>query len=69
MVEEFEHLVAESVGCKHAVAVNSGTGGLHLVMKSLNIGPGDEVITTPFSFIASSNAILFVGATSGRCRG
>ena len=63
MVEEFEHLVAESVGCRHAVAVNSGTGGLHLVMKSLNIGPGDEVITTPFSFIASSNAILFVGAT------
>jgi len=62
-VEEFEHLVGEYVGARHAVAVNSGTSGLHLVMKALNIGPGDEVITTPFSFIASSNAILFVGAT------
>ncbi|MFO0858913.1 MAG: DegT/DnrJ/EryC1/StrS family aminotransferase [Phycisphaerales bacterium] len=63
MVEEFEKELAARVGTRHAVAVNSGTSGLHLVMKSLNIGPGDEVITTPFSFVASSNAILFVGAT------
>lgn len=63
MVEEFEQAVAARVGVRHAVAVNSGTSGLHLVMKALNIGPGDEVVTTPFSFIASANAILFVGAT------
>src|SRR5690242_4877103 len=63
MQERFEKLVASRVGCRHAVAVSSGTCGLHLVMKGLGIGPGDEVITTPFSFIASSNCILFVGAT------
>lgn len=63
MVERFEAELAARVGVRHAVAVNSGTSGLHLVMRALNIGPGDEVITTPFSFIASANAILFVGAT------
>lgn len=63
MVEQFEGLVAARAQCRHAVAVNSGTSGLHLVLRSLNVGPGDEVITTPFSFIASSNCILFVGAT------
>lgn len=62
-VERFEALVAKQAGCRHGIAVNSGTSGLHLMMKALNIGPGDEVITTPFSFIASANAILFVGAT------
>ncbi len=61
-VEQFESLVAARVKRQHAVAVNSGTSALHLVMEGLGIGPGDEVITTPFSFIASSNAILFVGA-------
>ena len=61
-VEEFERAVAGRVGRHHAISVNSGTGGLHLVLKALNIGPGDEVITTPFSFIASSNCILMVGA-------
>ncbi|CAG0970227.1 perosamine synthetase [Phycisphaerales bacterium] len=63
MVEQFETLVATRAQCRYGVAVNSGTSGLHLVLQSLNIGPGDEVITTPFSFIASSNCILFVGAT------
>ena len=62
LVPEFEALVAARAGCRHAVAVSSGTCGLHLVMRSLNIGPGDEVITTPFSFIASANCILFVNA-------
>ncbi|MBX3322178.1 MAG: DegT/DnrJ/EryC1/StrS family aminotransferase [Phycisphaeraceae bacterium] len=62
MVERFEQLVAERVGCGHAVAVNSGTSGLHLALLALGIGPGDEVITTPFSFVASANCILFVGA-------
>ena len=63
MQEEFERLVAERAGCSHAVAVSSGTAGLHAVLLALGIGPGDEVVTTPFSFIASSNAILMVGAT------
>lgn len=63
MVEEFEALVARRSGRRRAVAVNSGTSGLHLALAALGIGPGDEVITTPFSFIASSNCILFVGAT------
>jgi len=63
MVEQFEQELAAKVGTRHAVAINSGTSGLHLIMRALNIGPGDEVITTPFSFVASSNAILFVGAT------
>ncbi len=60
---KFEVLVADRVGCRHAVAVSSGTAGLHLILAALGIGPGDEVITTPFSFVASANAILFVGAT------
>lgn len=63
VVEQFETLMASRTGRLWGVAVNSGTSGLHLVMESLNIGPGDEVITTPFSFIASANCILFVGAT------
>jgi len=59
----FEQLVAERAGRRHGVAVSSGTAGLHLLLESLGIGPGDEVITTPFSFIASANCILMVGAT------
>lgn len=59
---QFEEMVAERAGRRHGVAVSSGTAGLHLVLLSLGIGPGDEVITTPFSFIASANCILYVGA-------
>lgn len=59
----FEEMVAERTGRRHGVAVSSGTAALHMVLKSLDIGPGDEVITTPFSFIASANCILMVGAT------
>jgi perosamine synthetase len=58
----FEELVADLTKRRHAVAVSSGTAGLHLALLALGIGPGDEVITTPFSFIASANCILFVGA-------
>lgn len=58
-VKEFEKKIADYVGTKYAVAVNSGTSGLHLCVKSLGIKDGDEVITTPFSFIASANCILF----------
>jgi perosamine synthetase len=63
MAERFEKLVAARAGCRRGIAVSSGTSGLHLVMRALGIGPGDEVITTPFSFIASTNCILYVGAT------
>ncbi|WP_422445602.1 DegT/DnrJ/EryC1/StrS family aminotransferase [Thermoanaerobacterium sp. DL9XJH110] len=58
-IEEFEKEFASYIGVKHAIGVNSGTSGLHLLIKSFNIAEGDEVITTPFSFIASSNCILF----------
>jgi perosamine synthetase len=63
VVEQFEKALAARAGCTQGVAVNSGTSGLHIALKALNIGPGDEVITTPFSFVASANCILMVGAT------
>lgn len=63
MNEQFESMVAQRAGCRYGVSCSSGTSGLHLIMKAMNIGPGDEVITTPFSFVASSNCMLFVGAT------
>jgi len=59
MIERFERLVADFAGVKYTVAVNSGTSALHLILRSLGLHGGDKVITTPFSFIASSNAILF----------
>lgn len=62
-VEAFEKKFAEFVGTKYAVGVSSGTAGLHLALIAAGITEGDEVITSPFSFIASSNAILYVGAT------
>ncbi|MGD9676502.1 MAG: DegT/DnrJ/EryC1/StrS family aminotransferase, partial [Candidatus Bipolaricaulia bacterium] len=55
----FEEAAATYVGVRHAVAVNSGTSALHILVRSLGLGEGDEVITTPFSFIASTNCILF----------
>ena len=60
--EQFEQLVADRTDNLHGVAVSSGTAGLHLVLLALGIGPGDEVITTPFSFVASANCILMAGA-------
>lgn len=59
---EFEKAIAKFAGVKYAVAVNSGTSGLHLIILALGIKEGDEVITTPFSFISSSNCILYEGA-------
>lgn len=59
---EFEKKFAKKIGTKYACAVSSGTAGLHLAMLACGIGAGDEVITTPFSFVASANAILYVGA-------
>lgn len=61
-VEEFERKFASYLGVKHAIAVCNGTAALHLALLAHGIGSGDEVITTPFSFIASSNSILFTGA-------
>jgi perosamine synthetase len=59
---EFEAEIAHYVGTRHAVGVSSGTAGLHLCVRALAIGPGDEVITSPFSFVASANCILYEGA-------
>ncbi len=59
---EFEKKFAKKIGVKYACAVSSGTAGLHLALLACDLGPGDEVITTTFSFVASANAILYVGA-------
>lgn len=61
-VEEFEKVFAKYIGRKRAVAVNSGTSGLFLCMLALDIGQGDEVITTPFTFVASATSIMMAGA-------
>ena len=58
-LEEFERNIADYANAKYAVAVNSGTSGLHLCIRALGLKAGDEVITTPFSFIASANVLLF----------
>lgn len=60
-VEDFERDFAIYTNQKYAVAVNSGTSGLHLAVRAMGWKAGDEIITTPFSFIASSNALLFEG--------
>jgi len=57
--EAFEAACAAVAGRRHGIAVNSGTSGLHLCVRGLGIGAGDEVITTPFSFISTTNCILF----------
>ncbi len=62
-IDEFEAALAQRAGCKYGIAVNSGTSGLHLCVKALGLGPGDEVITTPFSFVATTNCVLFENAT------
>ena len=59
---DFEKTFCELTGAKHAVSVNSGTAGLHLCVRAAGIGAGDLVITTPFSFVASTNALLFENA-------
>lgn len=64
VVEEFEHGFADLHEVRHAIAVNSGTTALVAAMQALELGPGDEVITTPFTFVATLNAILEAGATA-----
>lgn len=66
-IKEFERKIADYNGVAHAIAVNSGTSGLHIVIKAYGIKKGDEVITTPFSFIASANCIIYEGATPVFC--
>ena len=61
-IEAFEKLFCNYSGAKRAIGVNSGTAGLHLCVRAASIGPGDLVLTTPFSFVASANVILFESA-------
>src|SRR5271168_4902180 len=61
-VERFESTFADYCGCRHAVAVNSGTSALHLALIAAGVGPGDEVITTAMTFVATVAAITYVGA-------
>jgi perosamine synthetase len=63
-LEEFEATFTHLTGVEHAIAVSSGTAGLHLAMLALGIGTGDEVIVPSFTFIAAANAIRYVGATA-----
>jgi perosamine synthetase len=59
MVERFEEMFAEVVGAPYAAAVSSGTAGLHLLARAAAVGPGDEVVTSPYSFAASANCFLY----------
>lgn len=61
-VESFERAFSEYVGARHAVAFSSGTAALHAAAHAAGLGPGDELLTTPLSFVASANCALFVGA-------
>jgi len=61
-VAQFEKDFAKYCGAEHCIAYNSGTSALHIAMMLLNVGPGDEVITTPMTFVATSWAISYVGA-------
>ena len=58
-VPAFEHAFAAWLGAEHACAVSSGTAGLHLGLRAVGVSEGDEVVTSPFSFVASANAVLF----------
>ena len=61
-IQAFEKTFTDFTGLRHAVGVNSGTAGLHLCVRAAGIGPGDVVLTTPFSFVASTNVLLFENA-------
>jgi len=61
--QRFEEKFAQYIGAKHAVAVASCTAALHLILESLGVGPGDEVITSPYTFASTVTSILYTGAT------
>ena len=61
-VAEFERMFAARVGAAHASAVSSGTAGLHLALRAVGVESGDEVVTSPLSFVASANAVVYEGA-------
>nr|MBI9082617.1 UDP-4-amino-4,6-dideoxy-N-acetyl-beta-L-altrosamine transaminase [Desulfobacterales bacterium] len=63
MVDDLEKTLGETVGSRHVVAVNSGTSALHIACLSCDVGPGDEVITSPNTFVASANCAIYCGAT------
>src|SRR5262249_26052072 len=67
MVERFERELAEWLGVDDAVAVSSGTAALHLGVRALGWGPGDEVLPSPLSFVASANCLLYEGARPVFC--
>src|SRR6187455_2751058 len=58
-LQKFETAFAAYIGTQYAIGVSSGTAGLHSLIRAAEIGPDDEVITTPFSFVASANCILY----------
>ena len=62
MSERFEDMIAERTRRRHAIAVSSGTAGIHLTLAALGIGEGDEVITSPFSHVSTANSIVLTGA-------
>ena len=62
-VARFERAVSDYLGCRHAVAVTSGTAALHLALLALGIGPGDEVVVPSLTWVATANAVAYVGAT------
>ena len=61
-VAAFEQEFAAYCGATHAIAVNTGTSALHLALLAAGVGPGDEVITVPFTFVATVSAICYTGA-------
>ena len=67
VLERFERAFADWLGVEDAVAVSSGTAALHLGVRALGWGPGDEVVTSPFSFVASANCLLYEGTTPVFC--
>ena len=67
-VAEFERAVAEYVGAKYAVAISNDTAALHAACHAAGIGPGDDVITTPVTFAASANCVLYCGGRTTSIR-
>ena len=65
LLAEFERAFAARVGRAHASAVSSGTAGLHLALRAVGVSDGDEVVTSPFSFVASANVVVYERATAG----